>query len=353
MSFADHPRAQFWSAKNNCSPNMFSKSSDKKFLFDCNVCNHTFYTALSKITIGKWCPYCSSKKLCGSVECKNCFEKSFASHPKVKYWSKKNELNPYFVFKNGDRKIWFDCNICSHPFSIIIKKVSGQNQWCSYCFGYKLCGSSDCLVCFERSFGSHPKSKNWSLKNIEHPNYIFKGSNRKYWFDCGVCNHSFSSAINNVVYGYWCPKCVNKNQRRVFEYLENIFNPEYVKLFYEFKEEWTKNPDTNHHLKYDIAIHIISDTNSMKKIFVEVDGEQHFKQVLNWESPEHQKKRDEFKNKLALENGYSIIRLPIEYVYERNSKKYQDTWQNVLFETFLSLDSVKEPTLVHIEIPLK
>jgi hypothetical protein len=34
---------------------------------------------------------CNSKQLCDNLECKICFEKSFASHEKSKYWSDKND----------------------------------------------------------------------------------------------------------------------------------------------------------------------------------------------------------------------------------------------------------------------
>ena len=33
---------------------------------------------------------CNSKRLCANKECQICFENSFASHEKSKYWSNKN-----------------------------------------------------------------------------------------------------------------------------------------------------------------------------------------------------------------------------------------------------------------------
>ena len=42
----------------------------------------------------------SSRKLCNSEGCKNCFKKSFASHEKSKFWSNKNgNIKPINVFK--------------------------------------------------------------------------------------------------------------------------------------------------------------------------------------------------------------------------------------------------------------
>ncbi len=46
-----------------------------------------------------------------------------------------------------------------------------------------------------------------------------------------------------------------------------------------------------------------------KKIIVELDGAQHFRQVSNWSSPEMQHDNDVEKMKLAILHGYSVIRL--------------------------------------------
>ncbi len=44
---------------------------------------------------------CNSKRLCTNEECQTCFENSFASHEKSKYWSEKN---PRQVFKSSGNK---------------------------------------------------------------------------------------------------------------------------------------------------------------------------------------------------------------------------------------------------------
>ena len=79
-SFASHEKAKYWSNKNKLKPNEVSKSSNKKYIFNCNLCNHEFESSLNDIVSGSWCSYCGnhSKKLCSNGECKMCFEKSFA-----------------------------------------------------------------------------------------------------------------------------------------------------------------------------------------------------------------------------------------------------------------------------------
>ncbi len=89
-SFATHPKSEFWSKKNKDLPKDVYKSSSKKYIFDCD-CGHEFVTSLNKISFNRWCYYCSKppKTLCNNDDCKVCFNKSFASHPKSKFWSKK------------------------------------------------------------------------------------------------------------------------------------------------------------------------------------------------------------------------------------------------------------------------
>ena len=52
-----------------------------------------------------------------------------------------------------------------------------------------------------------------------------------------------------------------------------------------------------------------------KKIIIELDGPQHFKQISNWQSPQKTQQNDKYKMKCANNNGYSIIRLLQEDVF--------------------------------------
>jgi len=39
------------------------------------------------------------------------------------------------------------------------------------------------------------------------PHDVFKNSNKKYWFGCDNCPHSFKAALGNINRGKWCPYC--------------------------------------------------------------------------------------------------------------------------------------------------
>ena len=55
-------------------------------------------------------------KLCEKKDCNFCFEMSFASSDKAKYWSIKNKEKPRQIFKSTDNKFIFDCFECKHEF---------------------------------------------------------------------------------------------------------------------------------------------------------------------------------------------------------------------------------------------
>ena len=299
--FSQHPKAIFWSDRNEKKPDEVSLNSHKKFWFDCE-CGHTFESSLLNINQGNnWCPYCYNRKLCGN--CDKCNEKSFASHPKSICWSYENELNPRQLFKNADRrKFKFNCE-CGHKLEMVLKQISSQGHWCSYCSHQKLCENNDCDMCFNNSFASIERSKYLHDKTI-NPRSLFKSTNKKFEFDCNLCNKVFKCQLSDVTKGVWCSFCVNKTEQILFNKLKDC----YITLERQYKIEWCKNSKSNRYLPFDFVI-------EEKKIIIELDGKQHFEQICKWLSPEENRKNDLYKMKCANENGYSIIRILQKDVY--------------------------------------
>jgi len=131
-SFASHEKSKYWSKKNIKTPRDVFKSSNSKYSFDCDICKHPFDNALHVIVYGSWCPYCSNKKLCKKNECIKCFNNSFASHEKSKYWSDKNEKKPRDVFKSSNSKYSFKCPDCDNSFDSTLGNIV-KGKWCPYC----------------------------------------------------------------------------------------------------------------------------------------------------------------------------------------------------------------------------
>lgn len=311
-SFASHPNAQFWSQANNLDPRYISKHSHGKYLFTCPVCNHDFTSQLNSINKGQFCSYCRGQALCDSDTCTFCFDKSFASHPKSQWWSPENNILPRFVRKSSSAKYRFDCE-CGHSFKSTLGNVNA-GKWCSYCCypPLKLC-HDDCIQCYERSFASHPKSKYWSKLNACSPRDVFKHANSKYYFDCDVCHTTFSSTLNNIVYGNWCPKCkASKLEKSVSEFLD--LNQIAYQTQYAL-------PDSKY--KYDFYL-------PDRDLLIECDGEQHFKLVPHFHraskgetEQQHFKRRqrdDREKDRLARLHGKYLVR--IDYTLKGTLQHY-------------------------------
>lgn len=134
-SFASVQKSIFWSKKNTVLPKDVYKSSPKKYVFDCSICNHEFIMALNNISRrGSWCSFCSNTYLCDKDICSICFDKSFASNPKSIYWSSKNIISPNKVFKSSNVEYLFDCSVCGHEFLIKLSSITNLNSWCYFCY---------------------------------------------------------------------------------------------------------------------------------------------------------------------------------------------------------------------------
>jgi very-short-patch-repair endonuclease/DNA-directed RNA polymerase subunit RPC12/RpoP len=288
--------------------------------------------SLSEVQRGSWCPYCAtpSRVLCNDMNCDTCFRKSFASVEQSKFWSCKNVVKPRELFKTSKTKYLFECSNCNHEFESSLNNIS-DNHWCPYCSNppKRLCDNNDCDVCFSKSFASHYRSEFWSKSNKLSPREYIKGSRTKVDFDCQTCGLTFSSAINNVVYSNtWCTLCKCKTETKLLQFLQTKFpSIERQKSF-----DWCKT--TKHYArKYDFYI-------PQKRLLIELDGGQHFRQISNWTAPEETQKIDILKNNLAIENGFTIIRICQEIVFYN-----KEQWDTQLLS---QIDRLNRPNLICI-----
>jgi len=323
-SFASHKNAKYWSNKNELKPEFVLKNGDKRIWFNCDICHHDFEKQIKYVSKEGWCPYCKSYKLCDNIDCQLCFNRSFASHEKSKYWSSKNTNLPRQIVQGSGEKYWFDCDKCNHDFEKDIHAITGEKDgWCPYCVNKKMCSEDNCIDCFNKSFASHEKVKFWSLKNTENPRYLFQGDSNKYWFNCEKCDIEFESVLYNIKTGHWCPFCNNKTEGKFYK----IMKENYPLIIYQFRVDWCKNIS---YLPFDFCI-------QQHKIIIELDGPQYFRQIMNWKTPEEQQETDKYKQKCANENGYFIIRLLQEDVF---NNKYD--WKTELIDNIekIKIDNI-------------
>ncbi|BCS83462.1 restriction endonuclease [Cotonvirus japonicus] len=394
-SLASHPKAKFWSDKNEILPREITLGSAKKFKFDCK-CGHEIEMCPNSIERGRWCAFCANKALCGSMDCETCISKSFFYHEKAEYWSEDNEYTSMEVFNKSGKKCIFDC-VCGHTFEMGLNSI-GKNRWCPYCANQKLCGNKFCDTCHNKSFASHPKAIFWSNKNDCNPREVFKKSGKKYMFDC-VCGHLFKIQLCSISLDKWCSYCgshtlcdkkncdpcykksfasypkslywadendcgprdVFKGSHKKYKFVcENghefesmlafisrgVWCPKCMNKTEQKLYKWLSKHYVGviqqakfnwcmkkNHLPFDFAIEDL-------KILIELDGEQHFTQVQNWTSPDSTQENDIFKTIQANKNSYTIIRLLQDDVW--NDKI---DWKHKLTEY---LHTRKSPTCIYI-----
>jgi very-short-patch-repair endonuclease len=246
--------------------------------------------------------------------CDYCFNKSCASQNIINAWSIKNKISPRLTFIQSNKKAIFNCLKCNHEYETKIQHYCNRNGSCPYCDNKKLCENNDCKECFNKSFASHPLVNCWSSKNDTHPRNVFKGSERKYIFNCHICSSEFESKMYNVLTGYWCSYCKNKTEAKLLEFIKSKYKDYKTQLRFD----WCRYSKTNNIMPFDFGL-------TDRKILIELDGEQHFSQVSNWDSPESVQSKDVEKINTSIENGYSII-----HIYQKEVWNDLYDWKDVL-----------------------
>jgi hypothetical protein len=328
------------------TPRDITLCSNKKYWFHCNECEHDFDIMPTSITRkGNWCIYCAGQKLCGDEDCNSCFEKSLASFDgltindirKMDCWHlNKNTISPNCISKHSENICWFHCDVCFHDFPTKPSSVS-RNKWCSYCSNKKLCDNSNCDLCFNKSFESsisetvngNLKKKFWNKTKNKGlwPRNVFKTSNKKYWFDCDSCLYPFSISLNNLYFNNcWCPTCKNKTSKKLYKWLSS--QTCITDINCEYSPPWCSTDYTTihnghiHKSKYKYRYDFLITFHNNTKLIIELDGEQHYKQVMKWKSPFLQQIRDKYKEFKARQYNINIYRcIQVDVYHNKNNWK--------------------------------
>ena len=169
---------------------------------------------------------------------------------------------------------------------------------------------------------------------------VIKIKNNRVIYSKGLIKNIYLIALIVIMNLVWvqhkyqqeggCPKCKHKTEKKLYQWLKE--NVDYH-IKHQAKYDWCKQVKTNNHFPFDFAIEEL-------KLIIELDGEQHFRQVGNWATPDYTRSNDVFKMHKLLENGYSIVRLlQCEVYYDKND------WQTKLREVIKIYD---EPSVITI-----
>lgn len=312
---------KYWNYdKNTIDPLTITAGSLRKVWWicqntNCNYeCKHEWEASIQSIcNLKSGCPYCAKDN------CKVCMHNSIVyTHPEIaKGWHPtKNERTPNTVsFGSSKIKFWWLCSNtcekgCIHEYqSSVINRIKSGNG-CPYC-----CAATR-KVCVHTSLeATHPEiSKEWhptKNKPIEVSEVSF-GSCKKVWWICSNNKiHVYYALISNrTQLNQGCPICKNKTESRLFNYLFL----RYKDIISQFTIDQCRKKLP---LRFDFYI-------PSKNCVIELDGQQHFKQVMQWQSPENNFVNDLYKMNKLKENGYRCIRIYQPDVFYSN-----DIWLDI------------------------
>ena len=281
----------------------------------------------------KWTNYIQVKhKYCGSIyeteassfiyknsRCRKCchkYENSFAHHIEVELglklediWDfKKNTVNPYHIYKNGDaHKVLIKCQQKDYHGSYetdcyhFIKGV--RCGYCSPSMAKKVHPKDSFAQYHIDNTDPNFLDKYWDWdKNTLNPWEITPNSNKKVWIKCQNDDKHISYNIycSNFNKGRRCPECyISRGEHKIKTYLKNRKISHFNDLPY-FNDLFGVNGGL---LRPDF---ILPDY----KIWIEYDGEFHYEKMYEGDYSDEIRIHDKRKDEYAKKHGWKLIRIP-------------------------------------------
>ena len=182
------------------------------------------------------CPYCGNKKILAG------FNDLATVRPElISEWDHgKNKIRPDEVFPKSNDKVFWKCSKGhSYPYSIASKRVG---KGCPYCDGKKpVIGENDLAT-------THPElALEWDQEKNEglSPHDIKAGSNKKVYWKCVKCGHSWPARIFVRVKTPSCPCCSGRKPITGFNDLATT-HPE-IAAYWDHEKNGEKTPQTVSH----------------------------------------------------------------------------------------------------------
>jgi len=275
------------------------------------VCSkgHSYKQAIEKKTDrGYSCPYCSGQKLLKG------FNDLATTHKElIEEWDyeKNGNLLPTMVQKGTHKKIWWKCKTYSHSWKADISSRACNGVGCPICSGHQVLEGFNDLTTTHSAL-----VKEWNYEKNTHiqPTQVTKGHAKKVWWKCSN-GHSWQATVaSRAINGNGCPNCSGFKGEKLITAICDRNNISYVR---EYQHHRQLEPEYFiSHYRYDFYLNDFD-------VYVEYDGEQHFKDIKGFaESVKFPTriKRDNWKNSYVFGNGKPLLRVPYIYDADKNKK---------------------------------
>ncbi len=252
-----------------------------KISIHCKDCDKTFYQVPSSHLVGDGCKSCGIKSR--ASKCRYTTE-MFIEKAKSIHGDKYNYDQVKYI--GSQAKVSIFCIKCNKMFSQDAE-THLMGRGCRNC-GTKTSGSKRSLT--KEMFIEKAKSVHGDNYNYDQVNYV--NNHTKVIIYCKKCEDTFSQVPSSHLLGSGCPYHANKTELKLHYYLiEKKYEVKREHKFEDFKKS-----------KFDFYL---PDYN----LVIELDGDQHFRQVRNWSKPKVTQTKDKLKMDYCLKNGISMIRL--------------------------------------------
>ena len=209
--------ARQWDYERNgeLKPADVNAGSERKVWWVCDKGHHyeasIYQRATKNAGGGTNCPYCSNKKVLKGYNDLATLNPEVASE-----WNyqKNGDLKPSdFVISSGKR-VWWKCKTCGYEWEAsIVNRSSKHNKTkCPLCTHQVLVpGINDLATVYPDLL------EEWDYeKNILNPHEISGGTNKKAWWICKECGHSWETSIPvRTKMNGGCPKCSAKRRGKL------------------------------------------------------------------------------------------------------------------------------------------
>lgn len=221
--------ASEWDYQKNgaVTPKQVVAVSDKKFWWLCKECGYSWKAIVSDRHYGSGCPRCSGNVVWEGVNDLQTKRPEVAAE-----WDyeRNTGISPEKVSYRGNKKAWWLCQKCGYSWNARVADRSA-GIGCPACAGKAVAeGRTDLATVNPELAAEWDYTKNGELT----PQMVVGGSNKKVWWKCKVCSHSWETDVySRHTAGHGCPVCGRKNRKRTLN-PDNILS----KVFPEIASEW-------------------------------------------------------------------------------------------------------------------
>lgn len=207
-------KAKYWDfTKNSVTPDGVASQTNKKFWFICEN-GHSFESKLNNIANGKWCPFCSNKKVgYGNSLLEN------NGNLAAEWNSSRNKIMPSEVTAGSNQRVWWICKN-GHEWEASISSRKNGNG-CPYCSNRQI-GYGNSLA---ELFPEIAAEIATDLSPVD-PKKVLAGSGVSIWWRCSRGHTWEAPIIRRTRQGAGCRYCSSQTSApeiRVYTELKALF----------------------------------------------------------------------------------------------------------------------------------